>query len=691
MINEAFRCLIDADSVGARKVIEVLVSSARAQLKWLDQDSVRSKPNWQSAAHDIPGRYADALIYDFVYPWMTEDERATVRAALSEAVVRRYAIGMYSHPSGTTATGNWVAWLMGDLMINALAIEGEDGFDRQVYEECVRVWRCFLNVGFFPESGAPMEALGKGLMSAEKLAPITKRGVPLLASQTAYRYATQFLLHTMLPQGGKFIRDDLHGGIGGAIASDVCAIKYAFPKDAVIDFVYRNAMGDSYPGGVHGTTYSAAIGPSPLFHVDDWHGPEDWNDHLKRTLRAAGGLPLSYFAKDTGVVVTRSEWSREALHLYFRPRRLGGHRAPNRGTLVVSALGRTWNHHTSMGERAGSQGYSLVIIDGQTNSADDAKVINYRHTKLATFAAADLKRTYARGGRGDITYNDTRIEPRSYPWADLPNYKLPHWYDGARPFVPMEEWDEHAAKAAVQTGKRPMKHAFRTAGIVRGKHPYLLIIDDIQQDDQPRHYDWLFRLAHDARVLKIEPKYFREVKMPGHGDYWLPPKPHGGDIILCPRNAPADPEQGTPMLLIRILERHDERELNPLAYVQNDKSTMHGADRCPCLVIPAYTKAPRFKVMIYPFRHGIDPLPETGWDKDNTALVIKWEGGSSDMYTFKALEDGRTGFEMERLGSAGGPGMAGQKFRFFKHDDESLLDELEGPEDEDDVEGLPGF
>ena len=690
MVNEAFRCLFDADTAGARKVIEVLVKSAQTQLRWLAQDFVRAKTNWQLAAHDIPGRYGNALLYDFLYPWMTEDERAIVREALSEAVGGRWCIGMYSYPCGSTATGNWVVWLTGDLMINALAIEGEDGFDQGVYEECVRVWKCLLNVGFFPRSGAPMEAIGKGLMSAEKLAPITRRGVPLLASQTAYRYASQFLLHTMLPQGGEFIRDDLHGGIGSAVSSDICAIKHAFPNDPVIDFVYRNAMGDRFPGGVHGTTYSAAIGPSPLFHVDDWDGPKDWDEHLKQTLKATGGLPLSYFAKDTGVMVTRSEWSRDALHLYFRPRRLGGHRAPNRGTFVVSALGRTWNHHSTMGERAGSQGYSLVTIDGQSNSADNARAVNYQDTKLATFAAADLKRTYARGGRGDITYNDTLLEPLPYAWADLPGYKMPQWYDGARPNVPMEKWEEHAPKAAAQTGKRPMKHAFRTAGIVRGKHPYLLIIDDIQQDDQPRHYDWLFRMSGGTRVHKIEHRYFREVKMPGHGDYWLPPKPHGGDIVLCPKDAAAEPAKGTPMLLIRVLERRDERKINPLAYVQSDSSTMHGARNQPCLIVPAYTKAPKFKVLLYPFRYQVDTLPETGWDKDNTALVIKWKG-VSDMYTFKTLEDGRTGFEMERLGSAVGPGAGAQKFRFFKHDDESLLDELEGPEDDEDEGGLPDF
>ena len=43
-----------------------------------------------------------------------------------------------------------------------------------------------------------------------------------------------------------------------------------------------------------------------------------------------------------------------------------------------------------MGERAGSQGYSVVIVDGRTCSADDAIVRYCQDTPLASFAAADL-------------------------------------------------------------------------------------------------------------------------------------------------------------------------------------------------------------------------------------------------------------------------------------------------------------
>jgi hypothetical protein len=684
MVNEAFRCLIDADSDGARRVIGVLTNSAEAQIRWLEKDEIRAQWNWQNKAHDIVGRFADALIYDFLHPWMTEQERALVRRAIALAVDGRWAIGMYGMRAGNVATGNWSAWLTGDLMINALAIEGEDGFDPKVYEACVEMWRQYLTFGYFPHSGAPFEGIGKGLMSAEKLAPITRRGEPLLASQTACRFASRWLLQTMVPYGGKFIRDDLHGGIGRAVTGDICAVKHAFPDDPVIDFVYRNAMGETYPGGPLRTTYSAAIALAPLFMLDDWKGPADWQEHLDLVNKAAGGLPLSYFARDTGVVVTRSAWRRDALHLYFRPRRLGGHRAPNRGTFVVSALGRTWNHHSTMGERAGSQGYSLVIVDGETNSADDARVVGYRTSHLATFAAADLQRTYARGGPGDITWNDTLLTPLRAPWADLPRYKLPQWYEGRRPAVPMDQWDKlekgGPAPPRRRQAIRPFRKAFRTAGMVRGKHSYVLVVDDIRQDDQPRHYDWLFRMAADVRVFKVEPIHFRSVKMPGHGDYWLPPRPQGGDIILCDENVGDHPPKGTPMLLVRVLERRDQHPLNPLAYVQDDPAVIHGARRAPSLVVPAWSAAPHFKVMIYPFRHGLDPLPRAAWNEKGDALTLQWPD-QHDTFRFSTLKDGRTGFEMERIGVGLAPGE--RAFNFGSAGVESMLKEIEKQERRD--------
>ena len=681
MVNEAFRCLVDADSEGARRVIAVLVASTEAQVRWLERPDVQAKWNWQEAAHDIIGRYGDALIYDVLAPWMTDAERATVRRALALATNGRWVIGLRGMNAGTVSTGNWVCWLMGDYMLNTLALEGEEGFDASGYADCVEAWRRFMTYSFFADSGAPLEAIGKGLMSADKLVPLARRGVPLLASESAYRHVSQFLLQTMVPQGGAFIRDDLHGGIGGAILPDVCAVKHAFPDDPAVDFVYRNALGSDYPGGVHGTTYSACVGLAPLFLLDDWQGPTDWDQHLQQTLKATGGLPLAYFAADTGVMVARNEWSREALHLYFRPRRLGGHRAPNRGTIVVSALGRTWTFHSSMGERAGSVGYSLVTVDGQGNSADDARVVNYQDTPLATFAAADLTRTYARGGRRDLTWNDTRLTPLKAPWAGLPLYQLPQWYDGRSPTVPADQWGANATAPGKDTGQRPFRSACRTAGIVRGPHPYLLILDDLQQDDQPHDYDWLFRLSADVRVFRITPTYFRQVKMPGHGEYWLPPKPQTGDILLCGRDAADPPAPGTPMLLIRVLERRDDRLMNPLAYLQNDPSVMHGAERCPALVVPAHAVTPAFKIMIYPFRWEQDPVPAAAWDPDGKTLSLKWPD-QRELLTFTALPSGRTGFALERVGVA----TQGQTFRFGEHKDAAgkLADELDGT-------GLPGL
>jgi hypothetical protein len=49
-----------------------------------------------------------------------------------------------------------------------------------------------------------------------------------------------------------------------------------------------------------------------------------------------------------------------------------------------------------------------------------------------------------------------------------------------------------------------VQKAFRTAGLVRGPHPYALVIDDIQKDTSSHDYRWNMAVEHDIQIASTQ-------------------------------------------------------------------------------------------------------------------------------------------------------------------------------------------
>merc|ERR1711966_573676 len=109
------------------------------------------------------------------------------------------------------------------------------------------------------------------------------------------KFAEDFLVHTMLPNG-RFIKDDLWGGCDvKPPVEDALALKVAFPNSSKVDWVYRNAVDGSGYGGVYHDTEGAwpyrSFAPArarvydynnflqALIYAQDFSGPADWNQH----------------------------------------------------------------------------------------------------------------------------------------------------------------------------------------------------------------------------------------------------------------------------------------------------------------------------------------------------------------------------------------------------------------------------
>ena len=487
--NGAFLALIDADTELARRIIEGAIHCADAQLAHWEKATPEKRRGWQHFGHNLLGRYATSYIYDFLYPWMTPGEQAKLREVISKATGGVHSIGMYAVPGGHGAS-NWICWVTGDLLTNICAIEGEDGFDPVVYAEAARAMKNFYRYGIKPD-GSPFEGFGKNSLTAQNLIVLAKRGEFAIASENVYNHIADFHLHTMQPFGNMFITDDLWGSSSDkGKPADAAVLKYAYPDDPVIDFVYRNIVkGSNYEVSDLYRTYTYTNGLVNCWVGEDWSGPADWNAHAQINLKQEN-QPFARHFNYTNVVTARSDWQKDAAYLYFLPRLHGGHVSPARGTFIYSALGRDWSRYPLGHNHKSSLQHSVITVDGQSASTVPGRMIAFDSNERRTLAACDLRYTYA--SQPLATHNEYRLTPAPEPWYDLPAWQSPHWLTGDRP----------SQSSGLSKSRLPgVREAYRAVSLVKQnpEQPYALVVDRMKMDNLPHHYLWQMVLPNDLK------------------------------------------------------------------------------------------------------------------------------------------------------------------------------------------------
>jgi len=132
----------------------------------------------------------------------------------------------------------------------------------------------------------------------------------------------------------------------------------------------------------------------------------------------------------------------------------------------------------------------------------------------------------------------------------------------------------------------PVQQAVRTTIAMHGDAPYVIVADDIQKDDTARTYEWYMQVPTDLVLESRE----------------------GRDIIL------ADPN-GERKLLVRVLRADgvdggtpDQIESRLDRYLLSEARRSGRQVNAQRLILSQTSVAPRFRVMLYPFRTG-SPLP----------------------------------------------------------------------------------
>ena len=268
MAAEAFWCLIKEDHEGAKNVAAALTTWAK-----IITPTINPQDDWQwngnSGNHaygtqqmgrifDKVGRDQLGLCYDFVYNDMTDEQRQIVRKMISTATTGKNGYGM-DQPH-YARNGNWVTFHDTALMLTSLAIEGEEGYDPEIYKKGAEVFADFYQYSIFPD-GESWESLGKGGASPLILMAMAKRGDWIIGNPHLYNYFTKYLPNCFEPYGYHYIALSTRGDSdlsGLAMVLDPVVAKYAYPNNAAIELIYRNALGESYGGALRSGPSSGA-------------------------------------------------------------------------------------------------------------------------------------------------------------------------------------------------------------------------------------------------------------------------------------------------------------------------------------------------------------------------------------------------------------------------------------------------
>jgi hypothetical protein len=654
IIYESFRCLIDNDEAGGKNVAAALTTLAKlddAELNkaFAEEDRKAAKnagkpqPNTSVAAvikppmrdyQETKGLTQHGLLglaYDFAYGWMTGAQRDVIRGVIAKASGNMTILCADGLPAFPANVSNWIPMHM-RLIFLVCAIEGEKGYDAGTYNRCVAGYKRYLSVGLFP-AGDMYESMGKNFICTENLIPIANRGNDLPALKNLRAQVDNYYLHAMDPWGGHFTFYDSLGGRGNTTPMfDVMVMKHIFPNDPATDFVYRNTVGEDYAslkGQIHfGHPFHLADSLIQAIFAEDYV-PKSWEQAHDD---ATAGKSLTFFSNATGNLITSSSWDTNALQLHFLTRSVsGGHQYADRTHFSLHALGRYWAIYKPLRqveEHYSPRNRSVVLIDGQGPDMTMGACVAMEDDPQATFIAADAKNAWEWGSGGNnrfpkggvrvtATPNDFRLEKSDLPWMNLPFSDLPYWQTsmkGAENWIP----------------RSPIQRAFRTAGLIRGAHPYVLIVDDIQKDAAPHQYQWGMILEDDL----VQNSVVRD---------------HSGgafrDDVIIGEKTPTS--AGARFLLVRTLnaEGGDGSEAPAIETFDLPNPPQRPIEMHR-LNINSKCVAPDFKMLLFPYRGGQEQ-PITKWNADRTVLTIDWSD-QHDTVSFVKGPDGRTRINVTR-------------------------------------------
>lgn len=612
------------------------------------------------------------FLLDFGGKWMTGEQKKSIARLIAKVTYGRAD----SHSAGSMRwqENNHSTWHT-TILLGQMEIEGMEGHDPENFPRAVRTLQAFSEFGIDPE-GVVFESNGKsgaGFRNALlNMVAVARRGENFFGHPHWRNLATAQAQCTS-PGGTVTVTSGTYAGVLFD-AQCLMFLKAFYPEDRSIDWLLgkqnagldvsaegRRVHYENLLAGKRGSTrlpiFTAPLSPRGTLYDTDF----------KSVRREDLKLPLVFSAPVHGMFSASSDPTEDAAWINLLVRENGylgaGHQHADSGMFHFSALGVNWLQESPLNGYYDGNLHNLVLIDGRSTpdtTAPPGRYLGYTDSPRWAFASADLKPAYDHKWVQQVIQWDeaswwakTPLSEQGIEFEDHPNviaafkgtqhYKMRNWW----PSYTFGNWIP-----TVRAAWNPVEYAKRGVALVRGQHPYGMVIDKVKKDDQVRHYEWtacpgrgVWKTDYETAVAPLPPNqivlgYAGPKTAANHKDQPEPLVTKDGYplLLVCVLNEQA-PLAGKP--LVEVITR--EGPVNPRSKKPDDYDN---------LVVHHQGTSAEFKVLLIPFRRG-EALPEITYDKATATARVRW-ADQVDEWKFDTSPDG-VGAQLKEAKNSAGP------------------------------------
>ena len=619
--------------------------------------------------HGICAQMNLGLSLDFAGKWMTAEEKDIMRRVIAKATYGRRGYGQDG--SIRFRDINWVSWDLPNFLA-VTAIDGLEGFDKEAYQSNAETVRAFCEWGI-DDNGVIYESNGKTPGGCQfhtlSMIALARRGLNLwghphirkllqgqmqmtspdgkvvVNSGTQYVPFSQqhFSLQT-INEYKAFYPDNLCADyllsqptVSGKkedeadrawIFNDFNAENYKYEVSKLPRLRMPSPM---YPGFVHGFLYDT---------------------DFKLTTRKETNLPLDFNAPTHGVFSSRTDNGADAtwINMMVRPDHYlgGGHHHADAGMFHFSALGVNWITESPFNQVYAGKYHNQVLVDGMSEPDGNnglgtgyqaaATYMGDATTKGGSFATADLTNSYTYRWQTQPGI-DWGQKLGSLGWELDPSEQNLRTFAGTSRFKMRPWWATYNYSNYMATSRskyNPMEYVYRSVGLVRGKHAYGVVMDDLKKDNQTHLYQWTAMLNGGVWQAEYKGLATNQIVL-AYGKY---------DDKSTSAKSFISPSKGDPLLLVCSLNTNQETASGmPLIKVSTEEGpagqnkAVTKATYYDRLAINIEAAKVNYHVLLIPFKCG-DELP-TIKSVDNKT-TITWKDGQTDVLEFKTDATNRT-------------------------------------------------
>ena len=627
--------------------------------------------------HGLVGHMNLGLGFDFCGKWMTPEQKEEMHRIIVKATYGRRPYGQDSTVRFRDV--NWVAWDLPHYLALS-TIEGLPGCDPEGLQSDRETVRAFCDWGI-DENGCVYESNGKtpGSLQFQTLSMITlaRRGENLFG-HPHWRKFLQGQVQMTSPTGRVTVNSGTQYAPFSRQELSMMFIneqKAFLPGERFADYLLSQSLVKTYPEDEYYRTwlpdtntfdaqaYRQSVASMKRLRLPSITYPGFvsgvlYNTDFKPTTREDLGLPLDFSDPIHGVFSSYSDRSTNAawINILVRPDHyLGaGHHHADAGMFHFSALGVDWFTQSPFHQAFDGRFFNLVQVDGHAeaevpgpellpgaytayNAA--ATYLGMQQGERGATASADL--TYAYSWRWQTQPPGVwSKEMQALGWTPDPTPRIREIFAGTARNKMRPWWLTYNASNYIATSRapfNPMKFVFRTAGLIRGNHPYGFVIDDLLKDEKNHLYQWVGMLSGGVW----------EASVPGTPQLGitLGYKASEDSVVPVEHTAPLSPAPGDPLLLVLPLSLGTPIHVERINGPADKKGIVQPFGR---LVINSKGIEGRFKVFLIPFRMGED-LPLVSYYPAESRCTVEWKD-QKDTIFFNVNEKGKTGLLVKRDG-----------------------------------------